>query len=66
VPGHFKILAGKFPLESCRRIFVEFLEVKNAGLEFFEIHEVIRGQDFTFNDGKVNLDLIDQLAWMGV
>lgn len=52
-------------MESFCLFFVEFLEIKNAGLEFSEIHEVIRGQDFTLEDGKINLDLSEPTGMDG-
>ena len=54
-----KIFAGKGPLEGRCTAFVVGLEGEESLLEFGQRREVVRGKDFSLNDGEVDLDLVE-------
>jgi len=50
---------GELPFERCRRRFPVVLEVEQALCELVQAGEVVRSEDFSLHDGKVDLYLIE-------
>src|SRR6185369_11770949 len=53
-----QIVLGELPFERCGDLFVVLLEVEQAGLGVAEVAEVVGRNDFTLDDGEVDLHLI--------
>jgi hypothetical protein len=58
--------AGEGPLKWTGGLLVVVLEGQQALLESGEGGEVIGGEDLTLDDGEIDLNLVEQLAWTGV
>ena len=50
---------GELPFEGLCRCFPVVLEVEQAFGQLVQAGEVVRGKDFSLDDGEVDLDLIE-------
>jgi hypothetical protein len=61
-----KIAACESPFERLRRSLISALESHQRQLQRSQILEIHGCQQLTLNNGEIDLDLVSQLAWIGV